>query len=70
MELASLKARYAAQHEKKSFHNGTFSGVWSEHRTERTPYHFSDGVTLYVSEDEPDADQDFLRRRGSFTTAD
>lgn len=59
MNLASLRARYAAQHEKKPFHDGTFHG-WSAERTPDAPFHFTDGVSLYVSEQEPAEGEDFL----------
>lgn len=52
MELAAAQGRYNDLHKDAPFHDGTFPddiSDWSPHRTEDTPYHFLDGVNLWVS---------------------
>lgn len=59
METAAANRRYDALHEKQPFHDGTFSR-WSEKATAATPYHFHDGVTVYVAETDLNPNDDFL----------
>lgn len=58
MELAAADRRYRALHEEMSYHNGTFDD-WAKKASKSHPYHFMDGVRLYVSETE-DTSEDFL----------
>lgn len=43
-----MEARYDEIHEELPYHDGTFTG-WSSKRDKRHPYHYRDGVTLWVS---------------------
>lgn len=51
MEQAAAEARYDEVHEKLAYHDGTFKS-WSEKRSKQYPYHYRDGVTLWVSKDD------------------
>ncbi|MCW2785250.1 MAG: hypothetical protein JWP74_1767 [Marmoricola sp.] len=59
MERAATEHRWSALHEDKPWHNGDFT-AWAEKRSDATPYHFKDGVTLYVSDRDDNPDDDFL----------
>lgn len=59
-QLEAAKGLYAALHEDKPYHDGSFKR-WAKERSHSTAFHFSDGVSFYLSEaDDPDA-EDFLR---------
>lgn len=49
MTKAYAEAKYDEIHDLRPFHDGTFT-KWGEKRTTRTPYHYRDGVTLWVAE--------------------
>lgn len=68
MELAAADAMYKQIHEDRPFHDGTFNG-WSEKRTAFAPYHFEDGVHLYVAEFDVNPDDDFLKAPDVFPTS-
>lgn len=59
MELAAIEARYDKIHEELPYHDGTFK-VWSAERSERFPYHYRDGVRLWISKD-PDESENIFR---------
>jgi hypothetical protein len=59
MVLASAEARYDALHDKAPFHDGTFT-KWAAARDDAHPYHFRDGVTVWVSPTDVNPDDDFL----------
>lgn len=47
MMKAYAESLYDKLHEKKPFHNGTFD-KWGEKRTSETPFHYRDGVSLWI----------------------
>ncbi len=50
-------------HEKRPFHDGTFPtdpAAWAEKATREHPYHYRDGVSIYVAAEDLDPDDDFL----------
>lgn len=59
MALAAVNAKYDELHEKRKFHNGTFES-WSEKRSDSHPFHYRDGVGLWVSRVDLTPDDDFL----------
>ena len=59
MELAAAEWRYDQLHEKRPFHDGTF-GSWSEVRTHAHPYHFRDGVRIFVADSDLNPHDHFL----------
>lgn len=61
MELAAAERMYGDLHEERPFHDGTFTH-WSKKASVRTPYHFLDGVRIWVSETDLSPDDDFLRQ--------
>ncbi len=61
MQLLYAKRRWEELHEEKPYHDGTFS-VWSEKATERTPFHFQDGVTVWLSQHDLTPDDNFLEQ--------
>lgn len=62
METAAANWRYDQIHEDRPYHDGTFTD-FSEHRTLSTPYHYRDGVTVWVSEQDLTPDDNFLTQR-------
>lgn len=48
MEQAAALWRYQALHEDRPYHNGDFKD-WAAERTAAHPYHYLDGVTVYVA---------------------
>lgn len=59
MALAAAQRKYDELHEAKPFHDGTFK-VWAEKRSDRTPFHYLDGVRIWVSAHDLTPDDDFL----------
>lgn len=63
MEQAAAQWRYDELHKDAPFHDGTFPddpGDWSPTRTLDTPYHYSDGVVVWVSQYDLTPDDHFL----------
>jgi hypothetical protein len=53
MERAAAEWKYGQRHKVLSFHDGTFPAdiaLWSDKRTDDTPYHYLDGVTFWVAD--------------------
>jgi hypothetical protein len=59
MEQAAALWRYQALHEDAPYHDGSWR-AWSKERTAATPYHFLDGVSVYVSTVDDNPADDFL----------
>lgn len=57
MALAVANWMYDQRHEEQPFHDGTFKS-WAGNRSSSHPYHFRDGVSIWVSKFDltPDAD--------------
>lgn len=55
MERAAADWSYDRLHEERPYHDGTWS-QWSKERSLSTPFHYRDGVQIYVSttDDDPD----------------
>lgn len=49
MERMAAEAAYEALHEKRPWHNGTFTS-WADKRSASHPYHFKHGVTIGVAD--------------------
>ena len=59
MQLDAAKRRYSELHKEKPFHDGTFTH-WSEKPSRLYPFHFMDGVTIWLSPSELNPDDKFL----------
>lgn len=63
MELAGTQWKYDQLHQDAPYHDGTFPDdpeQWSEKRTKEHPYHYLDGVTLWVADTDLDPHDHFL----------
>jgi hypothetical protein len=56
----AAERRYAQIHEDRPFHDGT-EKRWSKTSGPSFPYHFQDGVTIYVSETDLNPKDKFLK---------
>lgn len=61
MELASADRVYRSLHEAMPYHDGTFT-EWVKEPDGGHPFHFMDGVHLFVSEVDLNPDDTFLSR--------
>lgn len=48
MALAAANWLYDQRHEEMPFHDGTFES-WTEKRSRTHPFHYRDGVSIWVS---------------------
>ena len=62
MERAAAEWRYDQLHQdpESPYHDGSFKN-WSEKRTVEAPYHYGDGVNIWVAPVDLAPDDDFLR---------
>lgn len=60
MEAAAANHRYDQLHEALQFHDGTFT-QWAKAAGPETPYHYRDGVTIWVSTVDLDPEGTFLQ---------
>jgi hypothetical protein len=59
MQQADVEARYAALHEAAPYHDGTFTS-WATDRSVEHPFHYRDGVRLWLADEDYTPDDDFL----------
>lgn len=59
MELKTAQRKWDELHKELQYHDGTFTH-WTASRTDATPYHYSDGVHLYVAPFDVNPDDRFL----------
>jgi len=59
MEHAAAERRYKKLHEALPFHDGTFES-WAKEASRSHPYHFLDGVRIYVAPADVNPDDAFL----------
>lgn len=59
MEREAAQAMYADLHADAPFHDGTFRN-WSAKRNRITPYHFGEGVSIWVAPVDVNPEDDFL----------
>jgi len=64
MESAAANRRYERLHEALPYHDGTFSS-WAKNPSREHPYHFKDGVTVWVAPEDLTPDDDFLSGRAA-----
>lgn len=69
METASAEAAYRRLHEKKPWHDGTFTD-WSEKPSADHPFHFMAGVRIWVSETDQGLGGHFTRQENPYATDD
>lgn len=68
MERAAAEWRYDELHSDAPYHDGTFPqdrGAWSPHRTTETPYHYKDGVNIWVAQYDRAPEDKFLGVRNA-----
>jgi hypothetical protein len=61
MELAAAHARYAAVHEDRPFHDGSFKS-WAAKRSSSHPYKYDEGVSIFLAETDVQPWDEFLTR--------
>lgn len=59
METAAANWRYDQLHEKEPFHDGSFTS-WAKDRSGAHPYHYRDGVTVWVARTDINPGDEFL----------
>lgn len=59
MSLAAAQRRYDKLHKDRPFHDGTFAD-WAESPSQSHPYHYLDGVRIWVSKHDLTPDDNFL----------
>lgn len=59
MELANANARYEALHKDAPYHDGNFES-WAKERSVEHPFHYNDGVRIWVSDVDYDPDGSWL----------
>lgn len=64
MTETAFNRRYDEMHEAKPFHDGKFTS-WVEKADDTHPYHFRDGVTIFVTAENLTPDDDFVTSRQS-----
>lgn len=64
MEREAADRAYERIHEKRPFHDGTFKS-WAEEASESHPYHFRDGVTVYVADEDQAPWDEFTTRESA-----
>ena len=62
-ELESANRRYDGLHKEKPYHDGTFQH-WAKEPDGQHPFHFRDGVHLWVARTDVNPDDNFLTRGG------
>ena len=60
MQLEAAKRRFAALHEVRPYHDGTMT-VWMEKPSRMTPFHYADGVSIFLAPEELGLGGDFLK---------
>lgn len=64
MQLEAAKRLYEKRHKDQPYHDGTET-IWAEEPSQLTPFHFSDGVTIWLSREDLTPEDDFLGNRPS-----
>lgn len=59
MEAEAARERYRVLHEKRPWHDGTFTS-WAEEQSPRHPYYFNHGVTIWAADEDLGNGGDFL----------
>ena len=58
-QLEAAKRLYAAIHEDRPYHDGSFNR-WAEKPSHEYPFHYADGVSIYLAETDENPEDDFL----------
>lgn len=59
MQLKAAQRAYGERHKGQPFHDGTFTH-WAEKWSPHMPFHYMDGVTIWMSETDVNPDDKFL----------
>jgi hypothetical protein len=57
--LAAADRLYDMLHEERPYHDGSFA-LWAKEPSREFPFHYRDGVTIWLSPVELNPDDDFL----------
>jgi hypothetical protein len=60
MQRAAAARRYEALHEERPYHDGNFRR-WFKDPGPNSPFHFRDGVTIWVASTDVNPEDDFLK---------
>lgn len=59
MQLRAAERLYGLLHEKQPYHDGTFKR-WAKEPSPEFPFHYLDGVSLWLANEDTNPDDDFL----------
>lgn len=59
MEVQAANRRYDELHEDRPYHDGSFTR-WAKEPSRQTPYHYRDGVSVWVAPVDLSPDDNFL----------
>lgn len=59
MERAAAQRRWDQLHDARPYHDGTFTS-WAKESDPEHPYHYNDGVTIWVNDVDLSPDDEFL----------
>lgn len=59
MDLAAANAKYDTKHKAAPYHDGTFKS-WVKERTPSHPYHYRDGVAIWMHDVDLAPEDQFL----------
>lgn len=65
METAAAQARFDGLHEKRPWHDGTFTD-WADKQTASHPYHFRHGTRVWAAETDLGLGGDFTTRENPY----
>lgn len=63
MDLAAANWRYDNRHKELAFHDGTFPtdlGAWVKERSASHPYHYRDGVRIWIHDSDLNPEDEFI----------
>lgn len=69
METEAARAQFERLHEKRPWHDGTFTD-WAEKPSADHPYHFSHGIRIWVAETDHGFGGAFTTRENPFEDDD
>ncbi|WP_436702414.1 hypothetical protein [Nocardioides sp. BYT-33-1] len=62
MQQAAVVAMYEDLHKDRPFHDGLFR-IWMKERSAMTPFHYAEGVSIWLSREDLTPDDDWLGQR-------
>ena len=62
MQREAVIARYHDLHKDRPFHDGLFR-IWAKERSAMTPFHYTEGVSIWLSREDLTPDDDWLGQK-------